>query len=488
MDLQAAAIAANRFGYGARPGELKAIAGDPRGWVKAQLAPQPVPAPVAALPPTEQSLQTFARYLAQRRTQNATPEEIEQRARRAGVPKDAVMQLSAEEDFVRTFRGKVEDGIIARVNATLDSPTPAYERLVHFWANHFVVSGVKPAAVILPAPFERDVARRYATGRFADMLMASSKHPGMQIYLDNWLSVGPNSEIAKRPRRNPRGPGRPQGLNENLAREILELQTMGVKGGYSQADVTSLATIITGWNYDRPGLRDAVAEPNGARDGVALFKFEPIAHEPGPKTLLGKTYPRDGLAQGEAALQDIARHPSTARFIATKLCRHYIADAPPPAAVDRVAAAFTRSDGDLRAVMGAVVDSPEVWATPFAKFKRPEEYAYSVLRGLNQKALPNRGAVLSVLGMGQPIYRPPGPDGWADMADNWLSADILWKRIEFADALADRVARSDVDPRALGEALFGPLLSAETAEAVKRAESPAQGLTLLFSSPEFQRR
>jgi uncharacterized protein (DUF1800 family) len=378
----------------------------------------------------------------------------------------------------------------ARLEAAMTTDAPVHERLVHFWSNHFTVSAAKPGAVALPPSFERDAIRPHVGGRFAEMLVASTKHPGMIVYLDNWLSIGPNSRAAQTPRRARRlpGGGRPTGINENLAREVLELHTLGVNGGYTQADVQALAAIITGWTYERPRLRDLVRETDVRRTGAQLFEFDADAHEPGPKALLGRTYAQTGIEQGEAALSDLARHPSTARFIATKLCRHYIADAPPQAAVERVERAFRQSEGDLQTTMDAVVDCPEAWETPFAKFKRPEEYAISLLRAANVSTLPPAAGIAALSAMGQRPYFAPGPDGWADTADAWLTADLVWKRLEFAQAYAERFARADVDPVQLGQAHLGPLMSGETRTALERAESPAQGLALLFASPEMQRR
>jgi uncharacterized protein (DUF1800 family) len=455
------------------------------------LTPERTPPPaIAALPATEDDLLAFGRWIAQRRARDATPEEIERQARRAGVSEKALRELAVEDDYRKTFRDRMVKAIQARLDAAISAERPAHERLIHFWSNHFTVSAAKPVATAMPPSFERDVVRPRAVGRFADLLLASSKHPGMVVYLDNWQSVGPNSAFVKAGERRDYGPGgqrRPSGINENLAREILELHTLGVGGGYSQADVQALAAIITGWTYKRPTLADLVSDKPGTRGGAELFTFDQRTHEPGDKQLLGKTYSQDGVAQGEAALADIARHPSTARFIATKLARHYIADQPPPAAVDRIAQAFRGSDGDIARTVAAVVDSPETWATPAPKYKRPEEYAISVSRALGLKALP-QGAGQAILSMGQRIYAAPGPDGWADSESAWLSADLIWKRIEFANGVGQRAGRADFAPSRLGEAVLGPLYSAETRQAVDRAESPAQGLTLLLASPEFQRR
>ena len=488
-DMQLAALAAHRFGFGPRPGELRAIAGDPRGWVKSQLGPQAtLPAPIAALPSAEDDLWAFGRWLVRRRLNGANAERLEERAERQGISQEELRSI--EDEFVANFRERVTNAVSARINAAIASDQPVHERLVHFWANHFTVSTAKPAAVALPPSFEKDAIRPNVGGRFADMLLASTKHPGMIVYLDNWLSIGPNSQAAREPRRARRipGGGRASGINENLGREILELHTLGVNGGYTQADVQALAAIITGWTYERPRLRELVRESGGDRDGPQLFEFDADAHEPGAKTLLGRSYRQDGVAQGEAALGDLAHHSSTARFIATKLCRHYIADAPPPAAVARVERAFYDSQGDLRITMEAVVDSREAWETPFAKFKRPEEYAITLLRAADVRELPNNAAIASLSAMGQRPYAAPGPDGWADSADAWLTADLVWKRIEFAQAYGERVGRADLDPVQVGEACLGPLMSDETRTAVRRAESPAQGLALLFGAPEMQRR
>ncbi|MBL8544146.1 MAG: DUF1800 family protein [Hyphomonadaceae bacterium] len=490
-DLEAAAIAANRFGYGAHPNELRAIAADPRGWLKAQFSrTSPPPPEIAALPAGEDDLLAFGRWIAARRLRNGNGERIERQAERQGVSDEELRMLSTEEDFIRTFRQRAVAAIGARISAAITTDTPARERAVHFWSNHFTVSAAKPAAVALPPSFEREAIRPHVASRFADMLLASTKHPGMLVYLDNWQSIGPNSPMAQRREGRPRAGGfnRPTGLNENLAREILELHTLGVGGGYGQADVQALAAVITGWTYDRPRLREYITDTPGTRSGAELFRFEQAAHEPGAHTLLGRAYAEDGVAQGERALADIAAHPSTARFVATKLARHYIADDPPAAAISRIAARFAASGGDLRETMEAVIDSPEAWTPQLSKFKRPEEYAISALRAANLRELPPGAAAAAIGAMGQRVYAAPGPDGWSDRAESWLSADLVYKRIEFAQTYSERIARADVDAVAIGEQVLGPMFSAESRQAVSRAESPAQALALLFASPEFQRR
>jgi uncharacterized protein (DUF1800 family) len=312
------------------------------------------------------------------------------------------------------------------------------------------------------------------------MLLASCRHPAMLIYLDNYLSIGPNSFLAGHPEYLPAYlRERMRGLNENLGREILELHTLGVRSGYTQADVTSLAKIITGWSIY--GQRDRPA--NGD-----TFHFIRPAHEPRSQTLLGKTYDADGEAQGRMALIDLARHPATARHLATKLARHFIADTPPPPAVDRIAAAFAGSQGDLRVTARALVESPEAWVLAPVKMKPPEDYLVSTLRALGGPPLNGRQLFALLDRMGQRPFWPPGPDGWSDVEEGWIGADPVWKRVEWASALARGYAAADIDPAKIAEAAIGPGLSAATLRAVRGAETPAQGLALFLVSPEFQRR
>jgi uncharacterized protein (DUF1800 family) len=493
MSLSKAAIAASRFGYGAKPGELRAIAGDPQGWVKAQLIPERAPpTAIAALPPTEDDVLALGRFLIQQRLNNNNGDAVRKRFSKQGVTDQQMRELGIEDAYRQHFRARAETATKARLDVAMATERPVFERLTHFWSNHFTVSSAKAAASATPPSFERDAIRPHTVGRFSDMLKASSQHPGMLLYLDNWQSIGPNSTWGKNPRAVPRytfGPGgQPSGLNENLAREILELHTLGVNGGYSQADVQSLAAIITGWMYKRPELGLYFSKEVGRTSGPDMFVFQADAHEPGPKTLLGKVYPQAGRDQGEAALLDLARKPATANFIATKLARHYVSDEPPPALVARMGDTFQRSDGDIAKTFATLVDSPEAWEQPFAKFKRPEEYFISAMRALKIASLPPGVGANAVGLMGQRLYSAAGPDGFSDIAAPWLTGTLVWKRIEWAQALADRVARADVDPVAVGDAVLGPLLSAGTREAVSRAESPSQGLVLLLASPEFQRR
>jgi uncharacterized protein (DUF1800 family) len=357
----------------------------------------------------------------------------------------------------------------ARFNGTIHQPLIGFgERLAQFWANHFSIATSKGGEVhILAGCFEREAIRPHVFGRFEDMLVAVETHPAMLVFLDNRQSIGPNSPANKNGKR---------GLNENLAREIMELHTLGVGSGYSQADVTALARIITGWTVFRDEKRPG---PQGT------FVFNANAHEPGDQTVMGITYAEGGEEQGRSALSDLARHPATARHLATKLVRHFVADQPPPALVAKLAAAYTKNDGDLSAVYMALVDAEEAWNPQLTKIRTPLHYVTAMLRTTGIKPKPQQ--IISVLNaLGQPLWNPSGPNGFSDVSDAWASSEGLATRIDAASLFANQVAGT-VDPRAFAGDRFGPLLSDDTLQAISRAETRPQGLSIAFLSPEFQR-
>jgi len=504
-------IAANRFGLGARPGDVASVSGDPKGWLLAQLTPEAdLPRPLTSLPSTVEDMSAFFKWIRQIAADAKAHGMDPYRLKPQGAPGAAMSGsgtpmgggmaggdggFSIEREYVKAFLPRYAVAVKARYDVAVATDRPFFERLVHFWTNHFVVSGAKPGAIAMPPSFERDVIRPNITGRFADMLMASSKHPAMLFYLDNYHSIGPNSKVGKDPSlRAPREQQAfavPQmaGLNENLAREIMELQTLGVRSGYTQADVTSFARVITGWTIAGPPrvpLFKLVMQ--GRLNAKGLFEFDDEEHEPGPQNVMGKVYAQAGVDQGEAVLNDLARHPATAHFIATKLARHFIADDPPRAVVDRLAEAYRDSDGDLKAVYTALVTSPEAFDPVARKFKPPEDYVISAARAL-PALQSDPGSLLRAYGsMGQTPYNPPGPNGWPDVEAEWLGADSVWKRFEWANQAAQSVATSTMNPSDLGKDVLGPALTPATAQAIARAQSPAQGLTLLLASAEFQRR
>jgi len=493
MSLDEAAIAANRFGLGARPGDLKAIAGDPRGWLKAQLKPEAsLPAPMQTLPTTVAASGEFTKWLvglglagkggdfAKLYQAGGKGGDMAGGQMAAGAASGDAQKLGVEQSYIKYFGPGYADAVQARFDTAATSDRPFFERLSRFWANHFTISAAKPEIIALAPIFERDVVRPHVCGRFEDMLLASCRHPGMLMYLDNYLSIGPNSPLAAHPEYLPAFlRERMTGLNENLGREILELHTLGVRSGYTQADVTTLAKIITGWT---------IYGPNQAPASGNLFHYVDFAHEPGSQTFLGKTYPDIGEDQGREALRDLARHPATARHLATKLARHFIADDPPPAAVDRIAAAYAGSNGDLAVTAAAVVDSPEAWQTPPTKLKTPDDYLVSTVRALNGPPLKGLQLVALLDRMGQRPFWPPGPDGWPDIQDGWIAADAVWKRLEWASTLSQGYAAANIDPVTIAESALGPELSPETRASIHAAESPSQGLALFLVSADFQRR
>ena len=461
-----ALIAVNRFGLGAAPGELAAAAGDPRGWLAAQASKPPPDYPALAdLAPSSEAEKEFPRWLMKRRRVRADAKAAMQDG---GEPTPRGVEESFRDHFLPIMLKEVG----ARLAVAATTHVPFHERLVWFWSNHFTVSAEKPAIFAVVGSFEREAIRPNVGRRFVDLLIASSKHPAMILYLDNNLSVKPGSKpppIAER-LNLPRATG----LNENLAREILELHTLGVNGGYTQADVTTFARVLTGWTVG------GMANPG--------FTFNAARHDEGPKTMLGKTYAQEGMAQGEAVLRDLAAHPSTAQHVATKLARHFIADDPLPAAVERIARAFRDSGGSLPAVHAALLECPEAWAAPLTKLKSPIEYVVSCLRALPaaREAKP-QALFLALHEMGQRPFFAPSPQGWPDTAPAWAGADALWKRIEWAGLLAAR-AGSGIDPLALARESYGDAVSESTSLAIARAESRQQGLALWLASPEFQRR
>jgi uncharacterized protein (DUF1800 family) len=459
-------IAVLRFGLGARPGDLAAAAADPRAWLAAQIKGA---APLAVNTPLSPSDQIFTALLA------AREERLEMK--RASATQDAVNVV--REAYLPHYRAQV----LARAQSAALTSRPFAERLVHFWSNHFAISADKGVIFGLAGTLENEAIRPHVGGRFIDLLLAVEQHPAMIAFLDNQYSVGKDSEAARFAARRFGGGGAPKrqfGINENLAREILELHTLGVNGGYSQADVTSFAQIITGWSIGGGKGRLAGGSPG-------RFYFRDTLHEPGAKVFLGKTYREDGQRQGESVLADLARNPATAQFIATKLVRHFVADDPPPAAVERVAHAFLKSGGDLPQVYAALIASPESWDADARKFKTPEDFVFSTLRSLNISPGQPEEVLRSFDLLGQRQYTPGSPAGWPDTSKNWDGSDALMHRVLWASRVAAKYDRG-MDPLDIAASSLGGYARPETVTALRRAASSDQALALLLMSPEFQRR
>ncbi len=479
LDPRQAALALHRFGFGpnlrSTSGSIAAIASDPQGALLAELetpkAGQIVNSNLLTSGAANRTGFEFgyarqAQMVLERRrreaAQAAAAENPGAGNAMAAEDKPADAAQPAQPDQMTPPRKNFLAEAGARILAAVNADIGFVERLVWFWSNHFCVSGSYMAGA-----YEREAIRPHVLGRFADMLQAAEGHPAMLDYLDNAGSIGPNSD---------EGIVRNRGLNENLAREILELHTLGVRAGYTQADVTTFAKVITGWTMlptrDNP-------------DHGGEFVFNPRMHEPGEQTLIGKTYPGGGVQQGRSVLADLARHPATARHIATKLARHFIADEPPPALIDRLTFRFFESEGDLKEVAKALVTAPEAWAAEQAKIKRPSEWVVATRRAAGRRNPNTQGMVGQQRLLGEQLWQPSAPTGYSDDNATWLSG--LKLRLQSANTFAQAVA-ADVDPRELVDVTLGPLATAETRQAVARAESKVQALTLLIVAPEFQRR
>ncbi len=470
------AIAANRFGLGARPGELAAIGGAGPDWLRAQLEG---PAPQIGGDGLQSSAGILTRIYDLRRTLRAERMRAGRRGaagpRSAGASGAAVGAFKKLPQLIRPIY-LAEAG--ARFRQSVSTQRPFVERLTQFWSNHFAVSVDKGVLAALAGSYERETIRPYVLGNFTDMLLATQRHPAMLLYLDNQLSMGPDSRAARNIER--RNPGRRPGINENLARETMELHTVSVDGGYTQADVTAFAQVLTGWSIAGP--RDS---RRGAQPGTFLFRA--AMHQPGTQVVMGRRYPDTGYDQGVAVLRDFARHPATARFIATKLARHFIADDPPAQAVDRMAAAFSQSGGDLPTVYRALIDSPQAWDRPVSKLKTPWDFIVSAFRGLELPVSTDKAPVGLFQLLGQRIWCPGSPAGWPDGSADWDGASELLKRIEWSDAVGQRIGPGR-DARELAPRLLGNVLSTATREGIAHAGSAAQAITLLLAAPEFMRR
>ncbi|AHE53487.1 DUF1800 domain-containing protein [Sphingomonas sanxanigenens] len=459
--MSAPAIALNRFGLGARPDE--APPERPRHWLLDQLARyEPRPTAWGGLPASPQIARD---YVEDRREMRQADGEAKQMARK---------QL--RQDNRQLYRAAVN----ARMASALIAPAPFAERLVHFWANHFAVSADKMICLPFIGAFEAEAIRPNILGKFEDLLLAAERHPAMLLYLDQVRSTGPESRLAERVAM--RRPARKPGLNENLAREIMELHTLGVRSGYAQADVTEFARAMTGWSVGGLGRQAANDRAEPGR-----FAFRPAIHEPGTRTIMGKSYAQAGEAQARAVLHDLGSAPATADHIATKLARHFVADEPPAGLVKRLSTAFQESGGDLPTVYRALVDAPESWAGTSAKFKTPWDWLVSSLRGIGMEAPGEMQIAPLMQQLGQPVWRPGSPAGFDDIAQSWAAPDALVRRVEVAQRIALRVG-DRIDPRSAAAKLLPGAASAETVEAIGRAESQPTGLALLLVSPEFQRR
>ena len=447
------ALAAHRFGFSET--SLRTTEADPRGWVLAQFKPGgQTPFDGRGLGDSPAALRLTRSALTAAQSGSGP---VSDGAATAAAP-PASDRLALRRFFLQ--------GLGRRWQHTIATDTPVAERWVQFWSNHCCVAATKGATLGLVWPHEQEAIRPNAFSEFHVLLRASTLHPATLLYLDNARSVGPQSRAGQR---------RSLGLNENLARELLELHTLGVQGGYTQTDVTETARLLTGWT---------LRSKEGGEVG-----FQATLHQPGPKTILGRRYP-EGPEALDALLRDLAQHPSTARHVATKLARHFVTDDPPTALIDAVARRHMDTDGNLRQLAMALFEHPQTWRTDHPpKFKRPEELLLSAHRVLKQPMSERdvAQAAQTLQALGQPPGRAPSPQGWPDRSADWLSPDALLKRVQWAEGFAQRHA-AQADARALAQLSLGPNLSASTRQQIDGAGDGTQALALWLASPDFQRR
>ena len=429
-----------RFGLGRRGSE--SLPADPVSWLLAQL--RDADSPHIDPPPSSES-----GLMALRDDRASKPKPADSRAR-------------------ALFRSQAAGELWHAVT----TQTPFRERLVWFWTNHFTVSLRRGECTGVACAFIEEAIRPHVTGPFATMLLAVMRHPAMLIYLDNARSIGPNSPAAQRPSgAAAQRPNNRRGLNENLARECLELHSVSPAAGYTQADVTALARLLTGWSIE-------------VETDPPCFLFRPRTHEPGEHRLMGQSFP-PGEEGGIEALHFLAEHPATHRFLATKLVRHFVADDPDPADVRRIEAVLRDTRGDLGAAAAALVHLDSAWR-PGTKLRRPREFLVAAIRALDPQEgnRPNMAGALAVLG--EPFMNAPAPNGWPDRAADWTSPEAMMRRIDWANGFAARLGPRD--PVEIADLSLGPLLRSATLDAMRRAGSRRDAFTLMLTSSEFQRR
>jgi uncharacterized protein (DUF1800 family) len=458
-----AAIAVTRFGLGARPGEIETALADPEQWLEDQIGLSDGGAALSETALTGQRMEALRRYQA---------DQVQIQKSGQGAE-----QVSEQ---LRTLRRNIQSAtamdFIERARLATATPHGFRERWSLFWSNHFTVSAVKLSTALLCGPFEKEAIRPHMFGRFEDLLTAAIQHPAMLLYLDQTASVGPGSPAAIRLRNRTRA-AREAGLNENLAREVLELHTVGVDGGYLQKDVAEFARSLTGWTVGSAESPDRAGQ----------FTFRPSTHEPGVRTIMGRRYAESGLDQGLGVLRDLSAHPATARRLCFKLAQHFVSETPPQDLVGRLTDAWIRSNGDLAQLARTLIRSPAAWRSGAEKLKTPYEWLVSSYRAIDRQPTTYGQIAPTLTALGQRPFYPPSPEGWPDEAAYWAAPDAIIKRMAWAERFSAAVA-SRLEPVAIARSSLGARMSSLTAKTIARAESRSEALALLLMSPEFQRR
>jgi len=503
----------NRIGFGPRPGDLERVRTiGLEKYIDQQLHPENIPdrdlnARLARLSTLTMSSRQLAEdyYVPAMRARAQARKNAAQAVSPAQAEDGKKERTPEQMEAARKQREVVDELSEQKILRAAFSDRQLEEVMTDFWFNHFNVFAGKGATRMYLTEYERDAIRPHVLGRFRDLLEATATSPAMLFYLDNWQSADPNATAGKQfrpfnprrsrvmptpPRSNATQPtnanNRKRGLNENYGRELMELHTLGVDGGYTQADVVAVARCFTGWTIAGP------------RQGGG-FRFEPRMHDPGEKVVLGHTIKAGGeKGDGEKVLDILAKHPSTARFISTKLVRRFVSDDPPAALVDRAAARFEATNGDIREVVRTILTSPEFFAADAyrAKVKTPFEFVVSAVRATASDVSSAVALVQTVRQLGMPLYFCQPPTGYADTADAWVNTGALLERMNFALALVNGRMRGVEPPVADPSAVTGTLvasalagdISPATASTLARTTDPRQSAALTLGSPEFQRR
>ena len=439
-----ASIAVNRFGYGASGDELEKASSSPKDWIKSQLLPISFS---SESPHSNDVFVEHSKYQTQKKM-----------AKKSTSPKNKM-----KSNFGRMALRKMSADTL---NEAIHSSNSVSWRLLDFFSNHFSVSSNGRLMAGLAATLEREAIAPNLLGNFEEMLLAVEQHPAMLIYLNNEKSFGPTSKVAKK---------KGKGLNENLAREILELHTLGVAGGYQQADVVELAKGISGWSVKNP-----------TKENNAGFVFRPYGHEPGIRTLLNKKYPATGVAQGQQMLRDLAMHPATAKYVCYKLAHHFVSDTPSSLLLEKMVVTWMKNKGNITQVMHSLFDADEAWVDRPQKYKTPREFVISAQRALSLKKTNDKALLSSLVSLGQQPFNAGSPAGFSDDEKDWLGGSALMARIDWSNKVSGYLKRANAEK--IMKLTFGENVSDLTYQMVMRAESRQQALTLLLMSPDFQRR
>jgi uncharacterized protein (DUF1800 family) len=451
-------VALNRFGLGARPGEPDAIAGRAHAWVTDQIR-QAKADPVPGVADTQARLHQLDAY----RRAKAAADKAEAAAVAAGKPPPKLPAgTKPPPSPLDEPPNKIFDNDLSRrAEQMIASDAPVVERLAAFWSNHFAISATRDELSVLAVPYENEAVRPFLFGTFRDMLAATAMHPAMTVYLDAASSVGPASAY---------GMHRHKSINENYAREVMELHTLGVNGGYTQKDVDELALALTGLGVD-------------AADGESAWFFD--RHEPGPRMLLGRMLP-EGANQPQAAFDILANHPATIRHVSTKLAAHICGDTPPRAVVQRLVHAWRASGGNLPAVYLALAASPEAWVTHPVKYRTPQDFVLAAARALDLRGH-GRALLSEIRFLGQSPFRAPAPTGWSDADGDWLNPAGTVARVESALRLA-ALAHAQTDATdTLAQAAY-VTGNANVLDIISEEPDQHRAIALVLASPEFQRR